>query len=74
MEVARHQNWMIYSLPRKRSAELDANLACLQDCAQEDPVFRKDVERLGQRAGKFSENSPICCSAKSKKTTTCQTA
>src|SRR3954451_18246136 len=29
----REQNWMIYSLPRKRAAELDNNLKCLQDCA-----------------------------------------
>lgn len=74
VESRKEANWVVYRLPAKPSRELSANLACLQDCAQEDPVFRKDVERLGQRAGKFSENSPICCSAKSKKTTTCQTA
>src|SRR3954451_8787498 len=42
----RQQNWMIYSLPKKRDAELDANLKCLQDCVQTDPVFNKDSAKL----------------------------
>lgn len=46
VEVARHQNWMIYSLPRKLSAELEANLACLQDCVQSHAVFKHDLRRL----------------------------
>ena len=36
----RQQNWMIYSLPKKRAPELEANLKCLQDCAQSDPSFQ----------------------------------
>ena len=44
----REQNWMIYSLPRKRDAELAANLKCLQDCAQSDPVFKHDLKALAK--------------------------
>ena len=42
----REQNWMIYALPKKRDAELTANLKCLQDCAQRDPVFKRDLLKL----------------------------
>ncbi len=44
----RSGNWMIYALPseRVRSPELRANLACLQDCAAESAVFRRDLARL----------------------------
>ncbi len=42
----RDQNWMIYSLPPRRSAELDKNLKCLQDCVQTDPLFRRDLKAL----------------------------
>ena len=42
----RDQNWMIYSLPKKRDAELEANLQCLQDCVQSDPVFKRDLRNL----------------------------
>lgn len=44
----RSGNWMIYALPaeKARSVELKANLACLQDCAAENPVFKRDLERL----------------------------
>jgi ArsR family transcriptional regulator len=42
----RQQNWMIYSLPKKPARELEANLKCLQDCAQSDPVFKRDLKAL----------------------------
>jgi ArsR family transcriptional regulator len=42
----REQNWMIYSLPKKRDAELEANLKCLQDCVQTDPAFKRDLRNL----------------------------
>lgn len=48
----REQNWMIYSLPEKRAPELEANLRCLQDCVQSDPVFKRDLKALAKfRAG-----------------------
>jgi ArsR family transcriptional regulator, arsenate/arsenite/antimonite-responsive transcriptional repressor len=42
----RQQNWMIYSLPKKPARELEANLKCLQDCAQSDAVFKRDLKAL----------------------------
>lgn len=44
----RDQSWMIYSLPKKRDAELEANLKCLQDCVQTDPVFKRDLRTLAR--------------------------
>src|SRR6266542_3150461 len=42
----RHEQWMIYQLPKKASAELDLQLRCLQDCVRSNPIFRKDLKRL----------------------------
>jgi ArsR family transcriptional regulator len=42
----RYQHWMIYSLPASRSAELEANLKCLQDCVQTEAIFKKDRAKL----------------------------
>src|ERR1700759_896678 len=44
--ATKHQNWMIYSLPAKRPAELEKNLRCLQDCVQTEPIFKKDLRTL----------------------------
>jgi ArsR family transcriptional regulator len=57
----REGNWMIYELPAKPSRELRANLACLQDCAREEPVFQRDLARLKKLAPKFSATSPCGC-------------
>jgi ArsR family transcriptional regulator len=46
VEATRRGNWMVYALPAKPSAELRANLACLQDCVAEDPRFQRDLARL----------------------------
>ncbi len=46
VDVERQGSWMIYELPFKPSRELRANLACLQDCAAEEAVFRRDLARL----------------------------
>jgi ArsR family transcriptional regulator len=46
VEGERDQNWMVYSLPKKRAAELEANLKCLQDCVQSDEVFARDLKKL----------------------------
>jgi len=42
----RQQNWMIYSLPRKPTPEMEANLKCLRDCVQSDPIFKRDFKAL----------------------------
>jgi ArsR family transcriptional regulator len=47
----RYQNWMVYSLPASRPEALDANLKCLQDAVQTEPVFRKDRQKLKKLMG-----------------------
>lgn len=46
VEVEREGQWMIYRLPAQPTAELTANLRCLQDCTRENPQFQKDLARL----------------------------
>ncbi len=46
VESERQGNWVIYVLAAKPSRELQANLACLQECAQSIPVFKRDRARL----------------------------
>ena len=46
VESERQGNWVIYGLAANRSRELEANLACLQECAQSIPVFKRDLARL----------------------------
>lgn len=62
-------NWMIYSLPAKRSKELSANLACLQDCVREEESFRRDLERRKKLASCIAA-SPACCRPAKKKSKT----
>lgn len=61
VECERSGNWMIYALPAKTTPELRANLACLQDCAQESPVFLRDRARRDKLAPKFRATSPCGC-------------
>lgn len=61
VESRKEANWVIYRLPGRPSRQLVANLACLQDCTQDDPVFRKDRERRRHLESKFSATSPVCC-------------
>ena len=68
VESRKEANWMIYQLPSNPSRELSANLACLQDCVTENPVFQRDAEKRRKLAGKFMENSPACCAPKTRKT------
>ena len=69
VEVERHQNWMIYSLPAKRAAELDANLQCLQDCVQSHPIFKSDLRRLAAMRPKTGWLAQVstCCAKKPKR-------
>ena len=53
-------NRMIYRLPVKRSSALQANLACLQDCANEERVFRDDAARLRKLRSGFDCSTPLC--------------
>ena len=63
VEARRHQNWMIYQLPTKRSAELEKNLKCLQDCVQSDSTFKKDLLRLRRMKDEIEwvEDAAACC-------------
>jgi ArsR family transcriptional regulator len=58
VNTEREQNWIIYSLPEQRAAELERNLKCLQDCVQTDAVFKRDTEKLSKLAKK-------CCKPRS---------
>ena len=55
VRTKKDQNWIIYSLPERRSDELERNLKCLQDCVQTDPVFKRDLEKLSKLAKKCCE-------------------
>ena len=61
VEAKREGHWMIYALPQKAPRALRANLACLQDCAQEQKVFRADLARFRQLAPKFAASGPCGC-------------
>jgi len=71
VEAKREGNWMIYRLPEKLSHELAANLACLQDCAAEDPVFRRDAARLCKVRPQITRNSPLCAQAAARNKCAC---
>ncbi|HEY8994730.1 MAG TPA: metalloregulator ArsR/SmtB family transcription factor, partial [Lacunisphaera sp.] len=58
VEAKREGNWMIYALPAKPSRELAANLACLQDCAGEHDVFKRDLARLKKLAPQIAADGP----------------
>jgi ArsR family transcriptional regulator len=60
VEAERCANMMIYRLPAKRPPPLKANLACLQDCAQEERVFREDTARLTRVRARFGPETPAC--------------
>ena len=47
VKTERRGKWMLYRLTEKRPPLLEANLACLQDCAGEEAVFRRDLRKLG---------------------------
>ena len=50
VSTQKEQNWIIYSLPQRRSNELERNLKCLQDCVQTDAAFQRDMEKLSKLA------------------------
>ena len=61
VKVERDQNWMLYSLPKKRAAELETNLKCLQDCVQTHPVFKGDLRRLQSMQKELGWLESVCC-------------
>ncbi len=71
VEARREGNWMVYRLPAKRSRELAANLACLQDCAAEDPVFRRDAARLRLARPQLARTSPLAARFAARRMCSC---
>ena len=63
--ASRDQNWMIYSLPGKRTRELELNLKCLQDCVQSDAVFARDSKKLAQLRKSCCEPRAVFARSKS---------
>ena len=61
VEVERQGNWMVYELPARPSRELQANLACLQDCTRENALFKRDLARRRKLAPKLADNRPCAC-------------
>jgi ArsR family transcriptional regulator len=60
VEATREGNWIIYGLPKKPSTELRANFACLQDCAREEAVFRRDAVKLAKVRSRLSKTDCPC--------------
>jgi ArsR family transcriptional regulator len=60
VKASRRGTWMLYSLPAEPPEALRANLACLQDCACEEAVFRRDAAKLAKVRAKFSASDPCC--------------
>jgi len=52
--------WMIYRLPDAPPPALAAQLACLQDAATEEAVFRRDRVRLAKVKTKAGPGRPSC--------------
>jgi ArsR family transcriptional regulator len=52
--------WMIYRLPAVPPPALAAQLACLQDAASEEAVFRKDRQRLDTLKKGLGPDAPSC--------------
>jgi len=61
VDVRREANWRIYRLVAKPTKALEANLACLQDCAGEDKLFRRDSEKLKVLRCNLGGDTPVCC-------------
>jgi ArsR family transcriptional regulator, arsenate/arsenite/antimonite-responsive transcriptional repressor len=60
VESERCGNLMIYRLPTSRGAQLEANLACLQDCTQEERTFRDDKSRMAKVRKTCGADAPEC--------------
>ena len=68
----REQNWIIYSLPGQRADELERNLKCLQDWAQTDAVFKRDMEKLSKLAKSCCKPRSVFGARRKRKENKCQ--
>lgn len=62
VQAEREGNWMVYRLPAKPPRELRANLACLQDCATDEP-FRSDTAKLRKLRTRLARPGPCAPSS-----------
>lgn len=69
VEVRREGYWRVYQLVAEPSKELQANLACLQDCVRENPAFRKDAEKLRKLQARLEDCGPLCATQPKRLTT-----
>ena len=60
VKTDRRGKWMIYRLPADPPPALGAQLACLQDAAAEEAVFRQDGQRLSKLRRKPGPDNPSC--------------
>lgn len=60
VETERCGQWMIYRLPPDPPPALAAQLACLQDVATEEAVFRQDRQRVTRLRNQLDADSPSC--------------
>jgi ArsR family transcriptional regulator len=60
LEAERCGQWMIYRLPHDPPPALSGQLACLQDAAGEEAVFRRDGQRLDTLRKQLGPDSPAC--------------
>ena len=64
VESSREGNWIVYRLPANPPRELVANLACLQDCAAEEPEFRRDVAKLARVRARLAKAGAAPCAVR----------
>ena len=64
VETRQEKNWVIYSLSRKRSAELKKNLRCLAECTQRDHTFKMDLRRLEKLRASCCEPAAVFAAAR----------
>ena len=61
VETRQEKNWVIYSLPERRSRELDTNLRCLQDCVQGDAEFKRDLKAVAKLRRRDEPSVAVAC-------------
>jgi ArsR family transcriptional regulator len=61
VETHREGSWIIYSLPKRSSRELTANMKCLQDCCRENPTFKEDLRRMDAALADCASPLAECC-------------
>ena len=61
VETKQEKNWVIYSLPARRSRELEANLHCLDECVQSDAQFKRDLAALAKLRQRDEPSVAVAC-------------